>query len=319
MAAPKVSVSVVTYNHEAYIAQAVEGVLMQDFVEWELVIGDDCSTDGTTRIVEEYAAAHPDSIRALETDHNLGMMTNFKRVYESCTGEYVALLDGDDYWTSPEKLRKQVEFLDANPDCAICFHNVLVTYEDGSGMEPYPFNDSSQKRVSTIEDLLRGNFMQTCSVMFRRDLFGPLPDWLFGLQLGDWPLHVLNAQYGWVGYIDEVMASYRVHGDGVWSTTDMAYRVRSAMQAFEALEQHLDPKYRPYIKTSLASAKFELWRLENIGGSKREARAAAREYVRAAMEQRPRDVRGIVRVLGHTYAPRLMPRMVKIYKALRRL
>jgi len=196
---------------------------------------------------------------------------------------------------------------------------VLITFEDGSGQKSYPFNDFSQKSVSTIEDLLRGNFMQTCSVMFRRDLFGPPPDWFFELKLGDWPLHVLNAQYGWVGYIDEVMASYRVHGDGVWSTTDMAYRVRAAVQAFEALDQHLDPKYRPQIKTSLASAKFELWRLENVGGSKREDRTAALEYLRAAMAQRPRDVRGIVRVLGHTYAPRLMPRMVKMYKSLRRL
>lgn len=312
MSAPRVSISVVTYNHEAYIAQAIEGVLAQDFTDWELVIGDDCSTDRTADIVRKYAEAHPERIRLLETERNLGMMQNFRRVYEACAGDYVALLDGDDFWTSAAKLRMQVEFLDLHPDCAICFHDAMVVYEDGSGLKPHRSKRPMQKPVSTIEDLLLGNFMLSCSVMFRRNLIGPLPEWFLDLQLGDWPLHVLNAQFGWIGYIDEVMASYRVHGHGVWSNMGMAYRVRAVARAFEALGEHLDPKYRPLITAGLARWNYEMWRLENAGCTKAEARAAALGYVRVAVRRRPRDVRGIIRVLGLTYAPRLMNRLVRM-------
>src|SRR6185503_11024678 len=137
---PKVSVLITTYNQEHLITQTVDSVLMQvtDF-NYEIVIGEDASTDRTREVVVELARQHPEKIRVLLRDpevanrerHLFGKM-NFLQALQSCRGEYVAILDGDDYFTSPHKLQKQVDFLDARNDCVICFHNVKAVYEDGS-------------------------------------------------------------------------------------------------------------------------------------------------------------------------------------------
>lgn len=261
----KASVSLLTYNHEPFIAQAIESVLMQqvDF-DHELVIGEDCSTDATRRIILGYQSSHPATIRLLPTERNLGMNTNFARTLQACRGQYIALLDGDDYWTSPYKLQKQVEFLDRHPECSICFHNVEVIYEDGSStshefhlQDPiYRMSRSKPKAISTLGDLVAGNFMQTCSVMFRSGLFGDLPEWIHALPIGDWPLHILNAQHGDIGYLDEVLAAYRVHAGGVWSMNLSRQRtfkeIEKVLTMFQILNRHLDFAYDGIMRKEIA-------------------------------------------------------------------
>ena len=115
------SIVMITYNHEPYIRQAIEGVLMQEtFFNIELVIGEDCSTDKTRSICEEYADKFPDKINLLPTEGNLGMMPNFMRTLEARTGKYIALCEGDDYWTDSLKLQKQLDFLEENEECVVC-------------------------------------------------------------------------------------------------------------------------------------------------------------------------------------------------------
>jgi glycosyltransferase involved in cell wall biosynthesis len=244
----RVSVALLTYNHERYISQAIESVLAQRGVEFELSISEDCSTDRTREIVNEYAARHPDRIRVLPAERNLGMTRAFVRGLEAATGRYVALLDGDDYWTSPDKLRIQADYLDAHPECAICFHNVTVLHEDGSS-EPHPFHSPvtqpypsrvMPKRISTLADVAPGNFMSTCSVMFRRGLFDAFPAWFTELAVADWPLHVLNAEHGDIGYIDADMAVYRVHGGGAWSGYLSRYHRRDAVEGLAEVHRILD-------------------------------------------------------------------------------
>jgi len=117
------------------------------------------------------------------------MNENFVQTLQACKGQYIALLDGDDCWTSPHKLQKQVDFLESHPDYSICFHNVMVVYEDSS-VEPHPFHmrepkhhhsRSIPKTTSTLEDLVSGNFIQTCSVVFRAGLFDIIPEWFCDL------------------------------------------------------------------------------------------------------------------------------------------
>ena len=131
----------------------------------------------------------------------------FALTLQTAPGQYIACLDGDDYWTSPHKLQKQVNFLDNHLECSICFHNVDVVYDDGS-IETHPFHMQEPrysistfepKQISTLEDLVGGNFLQTCSVMFRNRLFDEIPDWYYGLLLGDCPLHILNADHVKIG------------------------------------------------------------------------------------------------------------------------
>src|SRR4051794_3890726 len=119
----KVSVCMITYNHERFIEQAVASALTQaTSFEYEIVIGEDCSTDRTRNILIELQRANPDKIRLLLPEHNLGAQRNFVQTLDMCRGQYIAYLEGDDYWTSSAKLQQQVDFLDQHADFAICFH-----------------------------------------------------------------------------------------------------------------------------------------------------------------------------------------------------
>jgi glycosyltransferase involved in cell wall biosynthesis len=218
---PKVSVCVQAYNHAPYIAQALDSVLMQetDF-DYELIIGEDESSDGTREICIRYAEQHPDRIRLFlrsreDVIYINGRATgryNFVENFRAARGEYIALLDGDDYWTDPHKLQKQVDLLDAHPDYAMCFHSVRKIDDDGNDLGV--IQPPGRKTTYTLQEILVRNFIPSLSVMFRNRDFDALPDWFWRSPIGDWPLHILNALDGDIGYIDEVMGVYRMHAKG---------------------------------------------------------------------------------------------------------
>ncbi len=239
----KVSVAMVTYNHEKFIAKALDSVLMQHTAfEYEIVLGEDCSTDNTRNIVTEYKRRYPDKITLFLNEKNMGMHGNGAQVLQACSGEYIAMLDGDDYWTSAEKLQKQVDFLDKHRDCSACFHDALIVAEDGSE-EPIHYREE-HKEFSTVEDVLVDNFIPTAAVMFRRRLTEELPAWANSLKMGDWVLHILNAIHGPIGYIDETMSVYVVHRGGVWSMKTRQDHTLAMIELFEALDRHLPSQYR---------------------------------------------------------------------------
>lgn len=250
----KVSVAMITYNHERFIAEAIEGVLMQqtDFAV-ELIIGEDCSTDGTRVIVRRYGERYPERVRLLLPERNLGAHANSIAVGKACRGEYIAICEGDDYWTDSLKLQKQVDFLEAHPECSICFHDVLVVYEDQQRVSHCQCSPD-QKEISTLDDLLVQNFIPTPSVLYRRGLFGELPDWFRELATGDWPLHILNAQHGHIGYINEVMAVYRVHAGGVWSRRDPVTKIKQMLPLYGHLYNYLNEAHRPAVRLVASKA-----------------------------------------------------------------
>jgi glycosyltransferase involved in cell wall biosynthesis len=243
----------ITYNQEKFIAQAIESVMMQeaDF-DYELVIGEDCSTDGTRDICTAYYNKYPDKIRLLLREKNLGMMQNFIQTFSTCKGQYVALLEGDDYWTSSDKLQKQLAFLDSHPDYAICCTRTMASADDAN-RESYSIpSPEYQKDTLTIEDLLRVNSIATCSVMFRNGLVGSFPDWFFSLRMGDWPLHIMNAQHGKIGYIDELMAVYRIHANSHYSTRNRIINLLGNIDFYRTINVHLNYKYQSLIRELLA-------------------------------------------------------------------
>jgi glycosyltransferase involved in cell wall biosynthesis len=208
----------ITYGHEKYIRQAIEGVLMQqcDF-EVELIVANDCSPDATGQVVNDIIKSNPRGswIKYSNHDKNVGMMPNFIFALQECEGKYIAMCEGDDYWTDPLKLQKQVDFLEANSDYAVCFHKVNIWQDDIIKV------DSMTAKVletTTIYDLAKGNYMHTCSVVFRNNLFLELPGYFKDSPVGDYFLHLLNARYGAIKYLDEIMGVYRLHGTSVWSS-----------------------------------------------------------------------------------------------------
>lgn len=222
---PKVSVCCWTYNQEKYIRDALDGIFMQKVnFPMEVIIHDDASTDSTADIVREYEAKYPDMVRAIyQTENQFGKVPfTEKFIFPAVRGEYVAICEGDDYWIDENKLQKQVDFLDANPDFSVCFHSTKVTHEDETIPDYYfPAPKARFDRdVLTIYNLLCWNFIQTNSVMYRwrfNENFGPLDMGAAGVMPRDWYWHLLHAQMGKIKYLDEVMGVYRRNPNGIWS------------------------------------------------------------------------------------------------------
>ncbi len=241
MSKPLLSVAVITYNHEKFIRQALDSVLMQqtDF-PFEIVIGEDCSTDDTRGILISYKDQYPDKIRMVTSEFNVGPLPNVLRTYRACNGDYIAVLEGDDYWTDPLKLQKQVDFLEANPDFSICFHKVKLL-EKGKLKK-----DKSTKvpdSVSTIKELARQNYIHTPSCIFRKNdqVIDKLKLYM-GLKVGDYTLHLYNAKMGKIKYINKSMAVYRKHEGSNWSKQNSKYIVENFNALLSRLIQSGDFK-----------------------------------------------------------------------------
>jgi len=302
----KVSVAMITYNHEEFIAQALDGVLIQSTnFDYEIVIGEDCSTDNTRNIILDYEKRYPGRFHLLLNEQNLGAHANAVQVHGACRGEYIALLEGDDYWTSPHKLQKQVDFLDSHPECAICFHNARIVYEDES-CDSRNYCPDDQKEISTLEDLLVGDFIPTCSTVFRRGLFGELPDWVYSVMNGDWAGHILNAQHGKIGYINEIMADFRSHPGGIWSRLNREEVLTALIHFYDTLDAHLESKHRKITHPVLRSYCLELSaRYKNMGDL-----ANARKYALKCLTTDFSISRKLLKILLRLCIPTL-------YKALR--
>lgn len=215
----KVSACIITYNQEDYIRECLDGALSQvvDF-DYEIVIGEDKSTDSTLAICEEYAAKYPKLIRLLKRKDNLGMMGNWIETIKACDGKYIAMCEGDDYWTDPLKLQKQVDFLDENEEYVACFHRVKIQkgdqFTDDYIEERY--NKIASERIGKKELLEIGNFMHTVSVVFRNNRNHNYPIGFQYSPVGDYLLHIYNSQYGYIKRIDSISAVYR-YGVGTYS------------------------------------------------------------------------------------------------------
>lgn len=261
MSIPKVSVCMLAYNHARFLDEALRSVLAQETqFPIEIVIGEDCSTDGTSQIVTRWQQAHPALINALLRGQNLGMMPNAIATYEQCRGEYIAFLEGDDYWTDPLKLQRQVDALEAHPEWSGCFHRVQYVSESGASLGKV-FPDRVRSEVD-FEELCAGNPIQTCSLILRRSALSDIPDWLCGLSMGDWPICLLAALNGPLGMLPDVMACYRVHRASYWSSQTWLQRTEQFLSAYPVLAAHL-----PSDRT-----------LSLIRGQQRFASHLAREY-----------------------------------------
>jgi len=257
-----VSVCTITYNHEDYIDHALKGAIAQktDF-DYEIVVGEDCSVDRTRTIVDKYAIKYPAFIKVITSEKNLGAIPNFIRTLNACQGKYIALCEGDDYWTDPLKLQKQVDFLEANHDFAICFHNARKLIQE-TGDDSRLFFNNPPKDVFTIMDIIEKNFIPTLTCVYRNKLFKEFPDWYYDAFPGDWPLHILNAQFGKIKYIDEIMGVYRIHEGGAVSMgKNLIYNYERYIKTFEAIEKGDEIKQKNIIACVISNFYLELSKL----------------------------------------------------------
>lgn len=225
-----VSVCMITYNHELYIKQAIEGFLMQKCnFPIELVIGEDCSTDNTRQICENYAAKYS-QINLLSNKSNLGVMPNFVRTLQACTGRYIALCEGDDYWTDPLKLQKQVDFLEANEDYGLVHtnHDIL---EQSSGKVKYKIKNTKEHHNGNIfNDLIIRNEISTLTAVARKNLivnaYQKYQDQWDSWLMGDYPLWLEISKSHKIKYMDQSTSVYRVTSNSVSNSSTIAGRIK---------------------------------------------------------------------------------------------
>lgn len=224
------------YRHGAFVEQAIRSVWNQDVSgRIQLVVADDCSPDDTQAVIRALAAdapAHVDMQLVLR-DANVGAHKNFEHAWDLCEGSYIALLEGDDFWTHTQKLAMQVSDLEENPAAVMSFTRVRAVEQDGSERsERWP-----PERWTSYDlcGLIRGNFAQTCSVVYRAGVVSSPPRWLHSLPMGDWPLHLLHALRGEVRFVDIEGAAYRMHQGGTWSGRGDPERLRASAQVLQAV------------------------------------------------------------------------------------
>lgn len=207
-----VSINCMAYNHEEYISDAIEGFLMQKTnFEYEILIGEDCSTDSTRIIIQEYMNKFPNKIKLITSDNNVGAKRNEKRLQQSSLGKYIALCEGDDYWIDPYKLQKQVDYMEKNSECMMCFHSAEVIQSNGKSSGKYirPF---IRNKICSVEEIILGlgsKFTPTASVIYRKELMDTPPVWFKETSFSDYPIALIVSYYGYAYYIDEVMSVYR--------------------------------------------------------------------------------------------------------------
>ncbi len=253
MGDPLASVVIITYNQAKYIEQSIECALAQkvDF-EYEIIIGEDCSTDNTLEICSRYEQIYPDKIRVITSDRNVGLLDNYYRTVSIARGKYIAVCGGDDYWHNPAKLQKQVEFLENNPEYGMVHSEVEYVFQKSGVIiknyhshQGHYYGNSSQK---TLEGIVSGQYLITAStVTFRKNMF----DKYFtievfkrkGFLLEDTPLWAEIAVYSKIHYMHESLATYRVLDESVSNSRNMIRHLRF-WKSLNELKLYLCDKYK---------------------------------------------------------------------------
>lgn len=244
VADPVVSVLVLAYNHGAFLADAILGATSQICpFPYEVVVGVDLSDDETAQLALRLATAHPDCVRVCTSSTRMGMWGNLERTLKACRGEFIALLEGDDYWTNPNKLARQVAMLKGDPCLAVVGHAVLRR-DEGTQAEVVSRFQGEQRRFTLRKILGLGYFVATCSLLYRASALRNYPTWYHELPYADHPLLVHALRSGDLGYDDEIMGVYRIHSGGLWSGADDIRRLDAHARVWPRLERMLGRGFR---------------------------------------------------------------------------
>jgi glycosyltransferase involved in cell wall biosynthesis len=236
MKPPLISACVISYNQEEFISETIQSVINQNLsCDYEIVVGDDCSTDQTPLIIAEFAESD-DRIRVLANDGNLGMHRNWARTIAACRGKYIAICEGDDVWLDMKKLQHQVDILEKNPNVSACFSNATIIDSKGIKAE-YPYVDQPYNIVDAEQFMkLHFNPIPTCTIVFRSTLFNGFPSAYYQSPFADWILHAILIQQGDYFYFPEITSAYRQHEGGVWTGLEEEKQLLNKLVALKTIK-----------------------------------------------------------------------------------
>lgn len=258
-----VSVVMITYGHEQFIKQSIEGVLMQQCnFDVELILANDCSPDLTDTIVRGVLENNPKSNLVKYTKHpkNIGPRPNFMWVLKQATGKYIAICEGDDYWTDSLKLQKQVDFLEANKTIALAAHNVQIVGKEFNEIIDRPYHNQISAGTYNTKDIIRGFKLPTNSILFRNHLydFKNTPSWFSKIRSVDKYVYLMLSTFGDIYYDNTVMGAYRKHEGGIVGSYDSwGYQKHILMHKkqiffWKNFKQFFYPKYQKEININIA-------------------------------------------------------------------
>lgn len=261
---PLVSIWVITYNHEKFIRQCLESVIAQKTnFAYEIIIGEDCSTDNTKQVIQEFEKKFPNIIKPIYQPVNVGAYANaYQYCYPKLTGKYVACLEADDYWTDEYKLQKQVDALENDKSAVACFTQVNVLLDQENRFEAHWSAARPVKSRYRLTDILHTFNIVTCSLLFR-NIYQPLPYHPQDFPTGDVSLSAFLLLQGDAIFINEVTAVYRVHEGGIFSPHSLAQKNMVFVKIFEQLlKEPLFDKHQPLLKKLLSDRAYQAYCFE---------------------------------------------------------
>lgn len=266
-----VSIACITYNHEKYIAEALDSFLMQKVnFKYEILIHDDASTDRTAEIIKSYHEKYPDIIKPIlqkENKMSKGVKkVNYKYNHSRAKGKYIAICEGDDYWSDPDKLQIQVDYLEKHPECSMCFHaSDIISGSKGKVGEIRPYNKNC---ISNTEDIILGDggFIPTNSIVYRKCAMDNAPNFYIEAPVGDYPLQIITSSQSHAYYINKSMSVYRIGVVGSWTSTLNRSKNRDEKkiklinglnQMLKEVNEYYDGKYLESINRRIHMNEFE--------------------------------------------------------------
>jgi glycosyltransferase involved in cell wall biosynthesis len=239
----KISVVILTYNHERYIRHCLDTVLEQRGpFQLEIIVGDDCSSDGTRGLVEEHAAQTGAVLKLITSDKNVGMLKNMQRCLAACSGHFIAFCEGDDYWLSDRKLLRQLQFLLQRPSFAMCFNWVVLKFEEEGILNPHPEQALLGEQVALSEIARQPVTANFSCCFYRASAVRAVPDEFYStVGAADWLFNIYAAQSGGIGFLRELLSVYRLHPDGLWTGMPAAEQSRSFREARKECSRRFGP------------------------------------------------------------------------------
>lgn len=240
-----IDVILISYNQENYIRKAIESVLFQelDNLEINLLVADDCSTDNTLNLIKSYESVSSICFTYVVDNENIGASQKYKHAFSLCNGDYVAILEGDDYWCSPYHLQNHVNFLERHRECVFSFNRLYLYWEEQKNIVvESEWNSVEDYLLLNTSTLAKWNCLGNLSAcMFRLDSIQRLPDELYDIVIDDWSLGLYLGQFGFIGKLKEITSVYRKHEGGLWSgkkQLDLDNLLIHRITLFDALLEH---------------------------------------------------------------------------------
>lgn len=241
----KLSILIITYNHEKYIEKAIKSVWMQKFFyDYEVIIVDDCSTDNTVNIINQYKPIFGSKLKVFSNPQNLGITKNYENAFSKCSGDFIAVLEGDDYWSSDMKLKLQMDFLINHPECSMVFNKIIAVLPNNSSIPLQQFPDNVPYLLFNTSELVKNNFIQNFSgCMYRASVIRNINASLYEMLVYDWMINIVVSQYGFIGYLPQAMSVHPVLNSGSWSGVSEFEQLNTVLNYIDKYNSFLGYRY----------------------------------------------------------------------------